>query len=222
MKFGSYLAIAFIPVITCMESCAVRPRVYLMFGPLGSGKSSFGSCIRSQSKFIRPRRYAANSVLSYSVRRPDLINGAPLILLELPNAKLDSSSKDFAEVAQVSIRSFLLSNSLTSVHGILLFESLQEDEIKLKMSLQKIRDIFGKCTIPPILVIMIKSDIRKSIFERAQSILEICIAEGLPYMLWNNYEGIVYEPESDPVAHPLSEYQFEQQLAELDDHLTNF
>jgi hypothetical protein len=108
------------------------------------------------------------------------------------------------------------------VYGILLFESLQEDEIKLKQSLQMIRNIFGNYAIPPILVILTKSDIRKSIFVRAQSLLEFCISEDLPYMIWNNYEGIVYEAEADPVAHPLSEYQFEQQLSELDDHLTIF
>lgn len=200
-------------VVVCMESSAMRPRAYLIVGPTGSGKSSFGASLSGKTDFARFR--SIKGVQYYSVRREDFLSGAPSIFIELPNNTVDSVEDD-----KKNVQSVLSSQLLTGVHGVIILESLQEESVKLKSSIKRVHSIFGRGSTPSILVLLTKTDIRTSTLHRFDSLAELCKSESLPYMLWNNYDGIIYDPEEAPLALPLSEFQMEQQISELDGQLT--
>lgn len=216
MRIGQF-AVS-LSVAVCMESFAVRPRTYLVFGPSGSGKSSFGTSLTARPDAARHR--TMKGVQFQSVRREDFLDGTPAILFELPKGESKTSVNSSAEDARGLIQSFLECKYFSNVYGVILLESLQETEIQLSRSLKRLANIFGRGSVPPVLVLMTKADIRASTIERAQSLADICSTARLPYMLWNNFEGLVYDMDAEPITRPLSEYQFEQQLSELDSHLT--
>jgi len=122
------------------------------------------------------------------VENPHLLEGKKVVLIDaqgLGDSKLKATDDEISDRITCFALEKIQGNDLRS---ILVFESLANDTIKLRDTLQKLENAFGSRAKQSVLVLITKSDLitRDRLEKRLPKVKEVCNLFGLKYMLWDN------------------------------------
>lgn len=197
-----------------------RPKIFLLLGNGGTGKSAFCNTLKGESVAAVRSMYNAPATFNcqlVSVFHEKLFNGVPVLLIDTPSlAPEDQLTMNY--ITQY-VDDFLADSHREAVDGIILFQSVMDSKNRLKENLKAIEQMFPERT-PPITLMITMTVISISSQAVVDAIHGEATSRGITSMVWDNYDHLAFSLENGFKAVPLTKDKLEAQLSDLNTLLT--
>lgn len=200
-----FLIVAFLfGLVKCMEvPLNTGKKVFLLFGPTRAGKSTFINKLYGSEVVAVGDPNGANSTTMYCrevvIKRPDFFNDQRVSIIDVQGLGDTGLTQD--EEIVDSIREFLMNvlinNGVAQLDGIIMFNSLRTN-CNVGRMIAYLQEMFSHEVTQSIFVLATKADELRSnptsAASKIQGIQLMCDDKGIPWKVWNNYDGIKRGP----------------------------